>query len=223
MKLRMYLKEYDRLEESLQKEKILEQEMDMVKKRMWMIWVLSAFLLVPAGVCGAAAGTFSEPVSDWSLLGGYGITHKGLGKTKVQVQVVDLYLQYDRILFGDVGSSWYRGHHSLLVELPFTLVVDPDVSPMVGVNILGAWTFDSSDSFRPYLFGGGGILYTDADIPGLGSDINGNWQFGAGIRYRLDSGNWLRFEYRFHHISNTGAKDPNDPLNSSKFMIGVTF
>ena len=35
------------------------------------------------------------PDSYWSLLGGYGISHKGLGLTKVQVQVLDIILQYD--------------------------------------------------------------------------------------------------------------------------------
>ena len=185
-----------------------------------------AFIILFSAVVQAEEASLQvseTPDSYWSLLGGYGISHEGLGLTKVQVQVLDLILQYDRVLLKDVGSSWYKGHHSLILELPLTLVIDPDVSPMIGVNILGAWTFDSSDTLQPYFFGGGGILYTNADIPGLGSDINGKWQFGTGIRYRLESGNWLKFEYRFHHISNTGAKDPNDPLNSSKILVGVTF
>ncbi len=187
--------------------------------------VMASFILLPDFVQAEETSpqNSESPDSSWSLLGGYGISHKDLGLTKVQVQVLDLILQYDRVLLKDVGSSWYKGHHSLILELPLTLVVDPDVSPMIGVNILGAWTFDSSDTLQPYFFGGGGILYTNADIPGLGSDINGNWQFGAGICYRLESGNMLKFEYRFHHISNTGAEDPNDPLNSSKILIGMTF
>ena len=187
--------------------------------------VMASFILLPDFVQAEETSSQNSetPDSYWSLLGGYGISHKDLGLTKVQVQVLDLILQYDRVLLKNVGSSWYKGHHSLILELPLTLVIDPDVSPMIGVNILGAWTFDSSDTLQPYFFGGGGILYTNADIPGLGSDINGNWQFGAGIRYRLESGNLLKFEYRFHHISNTGAKDPNDPLNSSKFLVGMTF
>lgn len=158
-----------------------------------------------------------------SVLGGYGITHKGLGKTTQKVQVLDLIFQYDRVLLRDMGSSWYKGHHSLVLELPLTLVVDPDVNGMAGVNLIGAWTFDSSDTLQPYFFGGGGILYNNADIPGMGSDINGNWQFGAGVRYKLEKWDWLKIEYRFHHISNTGAKDPNDPLNSSKILLGLTF
>lgn len=180
------------------------------------------FLIVFLPVCADAEGVES-PDSYWTVLGGYGISHKGLGKTKQQVQVLDLILQYDHVLIRDIGSSWYRGYHSLVLELPFTLVVDPDVSPMIGVNVLAGWTFDSSETMQPYFFGGGGILYTNADIPGMGSEVNGNWQFGGGLRFKLDSGNWLKVEYRFHHISNTGAKDPNDPLNSSKLLVGFTF
>ena len=159
----------------------------------------------------------------WSLLGGYGISHTNIGKTKVQVQVLDFIPRYERILVDTIGSSWYRGHHSLLVEVPFTWVFDPDTAPMVGVNVLGAWTFTSSQEVLPYFFGGGGVVYTDANIPGLGSELNGNWQFGGGVRFKMAGGNWLSVEYRFHHISNTGAKDPNDPINSSKFLLGITF
>ena len=165
----------------------------------------------------------SAPGSYWTIYGGYGITHKGLGKTKQEVHVLDFIPQYEHVLLADVGESWYKGHHSLVLELPLTLVLDPDFDFMVGANIIGSWTFDSSDSMQPYFFGGGGILYNNAEIPGMGSDINGNWQFGGGFRLKLESGNWLKLEYRFHHISNTGAKDPNDPLNSSKFLLGWTF
>jgi hypothetical protein len=30
-------------------------------------------------------------------------------------------------------------------------------------------------------------------------------------------------EYRYHHVSNAGTAEPNEPLNSSKCLIGVTF
>jgi opacity protein-like surface antigen len=70
--------------------------------------------------------------------------------------------------------------------------------------------------------GGGGFIYTEAEIPGLGSKYNGNYQGGAGILYRLNSKYFLNAEYRFHHVSNLNTEKPNDPLNSSKFLIGVT-
>lgn len=183
------------------------------------------FLLNPLVIPAAESTSLNnENQKDfWSLYGGYGVSHKNLGKTKVEAHVLDLIPRYERVLLDNMGSSWYQGEHSLFVELPFTMVVDPVVAPMIGINIMGAWTFTSNKEVRPYMFGGGGILYTSADILGLGSEVNGNWQFGGGLRFKLESGNWMNVEYRFHHISNTGVKDPNDPLNSSKILIGVTF
>ena len=170
-----------------------------------------------------ADGKQDGPERYWTMYAGYGVTHKGLGKTKQEVHVLDFIPQYEYVLLEDVGNHWYRGHHSLVLELPVTLVVDPDVNTMIGLNVIGSWTFDVSERMQHYFFGGGGILYNNADIPGMGSDINGNWQFGGGVKFKLKTGNWLKVEYRFHHISNTGAKDPNDPLNSSKILLGWTF
>ncbi|MBI4690638.1 MAG: acyloxyacyl hydrolase, partial [Nitrospirae bacterium] len=60
------------------------------------------------------------------------------------------------------------------------------------------------------------------DITGLGSRLNGNYQIGIGTHYKLKQGLYLDTEFRLHHISNTGTKEPNDPLNSSRFLIGIT-
>jgi len=159
----------------------------------------------------------------WSFLGGYGITHCGLGKTKVQVQSVDFIPRYERFLAKTMGSSWYQGRHSLMIETPLTLVVDPDVAPMVGINFLAGWTFTGLNRIIPYAFAGGGPLYTSADIPGLGSELNGNYQAGIGIRFKTNKNYQFNIEYRFQHISNGGTKTPNDPLNSSRFLLGITF
>ena len=95
---------------------------------------------------------------------------------------------------------------------------------MVGVNLLAAYTFTAHPVWQPYIFGGGGILYSFADIPGMGSDWNGNYQFAGGLRRMLDDPiHALIFEVRYHHISNAGTEDPNVPLNSIKLMIGYTF
>lgn len=174
------------------------------------------------GVAAAGEGAPSAQ-GGWAFLAGYGITHPGMGKTKVWVETVDLIPRYERVLTDDWGSSWYRGRHSLLIELPVHLVVDPDVSPMFGVNFLACWTFTAKETWQPYLFAGGGPIYSNADIPGMGAHVNGNYQFGGGLRYKISGERYLEFEYRFHHISNGGRKDPNDPLNSSKVLVGVTF
>ena len=181
--------------------------------------VLVLFVLIPVG--GQAE---EQPGSArWTLLGGYGITHTGLGKTKLWLETVDLVGRYERVLSSRLGASWYRGYHSLLVELPLHLVIQPSADPMIGLNFLAGWTFTHWPELRPYVFIGGGPLYTGGDIPGMGARINGNYQVGAGLRFPLANRRQLVLEYRFHHVSNGGLEDPNDPLNSSKLLLGITF
>ncbi len=159
-----------------------------------------------------------------TVLGGYGFTHVGFGATRANVETVDLVVRSGRFLTSDIGRSWYRGRHGLFIELPVSFVSTPDVlSPMVGINFLANWTFTASRKIMPYIFAGGGLLYTDAEIPGLGSNLNGNYQSGGGFNYSINNSQYISVEYRLHHISNTGTKQPNDPLNSSKFLIGLTF
>ena len=94
---------------------------------------------------------------------------------------------------------------------------------MIGINFLANYTFTANEQWQPYIFGGGGPVYIFADIPGMGSNLNGNFQFGIGLGYSLNKKNRLLFEVRYHHISNAGTADPNEPLNSSKFILGITF
>jgi hypothetical protein len=57
----------------------------------------------------------------------------------------------------------------------------------------------------------------------MGAHLNGHYQCGLGIRYPLTDNHALLFEVRYHHVSNGGTEDPNDPLNSLKFLVGYTF
>jgi hypothetical protein len=160
------------------------------------------------------------------LLGGYGVTHPGLGSTEEYVETAELVLRYGRFLTDVTGRSWYRGRHELLVEVPVHMVVEPDQAPMAGVNFLACWTFTSPKRLHPYIFAGGGLLYTEADIPGMGSNLNGNYQYGLGLHYRpVNAGRayHVNIEYRFHHISNADTEEPNVPLNGSKLLVGLTF
>lgn len=172
--------------------------------------------------CADVVG-WSTVKDNWAMIGGYGQSFPGWGETSQRVETVDLVPRYNHHIIDDIGSSWYRGYHSLFFELPVSITLSPDVSSMVGVNFLAAYTFTADEKWQPYLFGGGGPVYIFADIPEMGADLNGNYQFGIGIKSPLDDVHQLLFELRYHHISNAGTKEPNDPLNSAKFLIGVTF
>jgi len=57
----------------------------------------------------------------------------------------------------------------------------------------------------------------------MGADFNGNYQFGVGLKYPWTARNSMLFELRYHHISNGGSEEPNEPLNSYKLLFGITF
>ena len=166
---------------------------------------------------------FSTAKDHWTLLGGYGTTHRNLGDTNTRVQEVDLILQYGYFLTGEAGKSWYKVRHEVLLELPFYTVFHPKDAIMTGFNVLACWDFTSSEKMVPYIFAGGGMLYTNLDIPGLGSELNGNYQAGLGLHYFIKKQAAINFNYRLHHISNANTHDPNEPLNASKFLVGMTF
>ncbi|KPK02389.1 MAG: hypothetical protein AMK71_02380 [Nitrospira bacterium SG8_35_4] len=159
----------------------------------------------------------------WTILGGYGVSHKGLGATDTRVETADIILRYGRFLTGELGTSWYKGRHEILIEVPFRTVVHPETAIMTGINFLATWNFTAGDSIIPYILVGGGPVYTNLDIPGLGAELNYSYQGGAGLHYFISKNRSINVNYRLHHISNAGTADPNEPLNSSRILVGVTF
>ncbi|MFN2355033.1 MAG: acyloxyacyl hydrolase [Desulfopila sp.] len=191
------------------------------------ITCLSLLLFLAVAMCdrvdSVEAAEFDSSNDTWAILGGYGQSFPGWGETSQRVKTIDITPRYAHIIFNNLGSGWYKGHHSIFLESPLSYVTTPDTSAMVAINFLAAYTFTAGSLYQPYLFGGGGPVYSFADIPGMGSELNGNYQFGLGVKYAYHPHHDLLFELRYHHISNGGSEDPNDPLNSLKFMLGVTF
>lgn len=166
---------------------------------------------------------FGNAKGHWTLLGGYGNTLTHLGDTQDRVQEVDVILQYGHFLTKEAGRSWYKVRHEVMVELPFSAVFDPNGAIMAGINILACWDFTASDKVVPYVFAGGGLVYTNLDLQGLGRELNGNYQTGTGIHYFANKKTALNFNFRLHHISNANTAEPNEPLNSIKFLVGMSF
>jgi lipid A 3-O-deacylase len=162
--------------------------------------------------------------SQWSLLLGYGESYPGFRETRTRVRDTDLLLKYGHFLSGEKGDSWVRGRHELIIEVPVYIVTSPKPAAMTGVDFLFCWNFTSfSKRVVPYLFAGGGPLFTNLDLPNdLGSKLNGNIQAGIGAQFFLNKNIAFDFNVRYHHISNGATASPNVPLNSSKVLIGIS-
>jgi len=155
----------------------------------------------------------------WSLLVGGGTSHPGWGKTEEKVETVDLLLRYTKINPQIRGKDWYRHQRNLLIEIPVHFLTSPSEPPMFGLYFSGQLLFRPGADLQPYLFAGGGPVYTEASIPGTSSNLKGAYQAGVGFKFPVGDARWS-LEYRYHHVSNGGIEKPNDPLNSSKVLLG---
>jgi len=183
---------------------------------------VSLLLVASLPVCSFAF-TFDTSRDYKAFMVGYGQSIPGWGLTTERVETIDLIPRYNHVIFPDLGSGWLKGEYSAIVELPIHVVYRPVVSSMIGINFLACYTFTSDKDWRPYIFGGGGPVYSFADIPGMGAQMNGNYQFAIGLAHPISATQSLLTEIRYHHISNAGSTEPNVPLNSIKFIVGLTF
>lgn len=167
---------------------------------------------------------FPAASSEYSFLAGYGITHKGFGATRTRVQTVDFIGRYGYFLSDQMGHGWYRGQFEHVVELPLHLVVDPRTRIMTGANLLANWKFTglAQDRLFPYAFAGGGVLFVDLGLPTMGSRLDFSYGGGTGLQYLWRKDLAFSGEYRYHHISNADTAEPNEPLNSSKILFGIS-
>lgn len=192
-----------------------------IKPGVVVVW---SWLCLLATTSVARAAELATATGELALLGGYGITHRNLGETRSEVQTIDGIFRYGHFLSGELATgSWYQVRHELLFELPLHLVVAPRTRLMTGFYLLGSWKFTGMKDLGlyPYAFGGGGPLYNDLGLASQGTRLNFSYQGGAGLQYLSDPGTAFLVEWRYHHVSNAGTAEPNEPLNSSKFLLGV--
>jgi hypothetical protein len=186
------------------------------------IWLI-IFIFFHSSVSTLLAAEVATAKSEAALLTGYGITHRYFGATRTQVQTWDLIARYGYFLSQEAGvGSWYQGRHELLMEIPYHLAIDQGGRSMTGGYLLGSWKFTSIKDLVPYIFAGGGVLFVDLGLPSMGSRLDYSFQGGTGLQYFIRPDVALLAEYRYHHISNAGTASPNEPLNSSKLLLGVT-
>lgn len=187
-------------------------------------FLVIAALLVLFSVSTASANGLETAKSEVALLTGYGITHRDFGATRTQVQTWDAIARYGYFLSDVIGQgSWYQGRHELLMEIPYHLAIDQGGRSMTGGYLLGSWKFTNIENLAPYIFAGGGVLFVDLGLPSMGTKLDFSYQAGTGLQYLVRKDLGLMAEYRYHHISNAGSASPNEPLNSSKILLGISF
>jgi lipid A 3-O-deacylase len=121
------------------------------------------------------------------------------------------------------GRSWYRGNFEFVLEGTFLYMSEPKSGIVGGIAPGLRYNFLTGTRFIPFFFAGVGFIALDADLARQSDGLNFILQSGVGLHYFISQQTALTGEWRFHHISNASIHDKNAGINSSLFMLGVTF
>jgi lipid A 3-O-deacylase len=122
-----------------------------------------------------------------------------------------------------LGESWYRGNFELLLEGTFLYMLEPKSGIAGGLAPVVRYNFWTGTRIIPFLQAGAGVIALDADLRRQADGLNFILQSGLGLHIFLSPSTAVTGEWRFHHISNAGIHDRNAGINSSLFMLGLTF
>jgi lipid A 3-O-deacylase len=133
-------------------------------------------------------------------------------------------------LFGlfDYGKVWRNNAPEALrfkVEGNVGTTTRPDKRLIVSANIFSLYYINilASETFKPYVEGGIGIIYTDFKVDGQGLRFNFNPQLGIGAEIDAASKNPLLLSLRLHHVSNGGLDKDNRGINAVTINLGRFF
>lgn len=193
---------------------------------------LSYLTLLMFSICATRAVS-AEPVGPYfpvgtqevGLTAGYLLPHRLTKDHVTKQQGPALMPSWGIILHEPVGDGWYRGQTSVGAEFVYIQFREPMLTHGVGFTPKIKYTFVALNRLRPYVEFAGGPFWTDlgGKIPEESSEFNFILTAGFGLSWFVTNRTALNVGYRFHHISNAGARMPNLGINSSLPFGGFAF
>jgi len=180
--------------------------------------VVLACLLLNAGEVRAQAGPEGggNEVQVWTG-GGH-----GLNGSSSDTGVWNLGVRYGWVLTDAVGPGPLRGRFEYAVDVvpAFLLTQRNGTAYGLGLNPIGVkWNFAGRQSVTPYVELGGGLLFSNTQVPPGTSRVNFTPSGALGLHFLRSKYNWSA-EVRFMHISNAGLATPNPGINTIQVRLG---
>ncbi len=120
-------------------------------------------------------------------------------------------------------DRWYAGSLSLVLEGVYLHTFDPHHGDCGGVDVLFRDHFLALGRFVPFVELGAGMVGIDFDLQKQRDGFDFTLAAGAGAHIFLTQVTALTLEWRIHHISNAGIHKPNDGINTTHFLGGLSF
>ena len=131
--------------------------------------------------------------------------------------------RYGWVITAPHGPGLLRGRFEYAVDaVPVFMIFQPtNTAYGAAVNPFALiWDFDTHGRIVPYLDLGGGVLFTNTQVPAGTSKINFTTAGGVGLHFLTSKVTWSA-DVRFMHISNAGLETPNPGINTVQLRLGL--
>lgn len=158
------------------------------------------------------------------LMGGYSIPHKIFAPRSANVHFAPLLFQIGYTVTDVHGPFPVRGSLELLLEPTFMITTSPSTTFGEGASLLLRYNFVTGTRWVPFFDLGMGILHWNLRLPDiLATQFNFMLQTGPGLHYFATDHLAITGQVRLHHISNADTEKPNIGVNSSVYLLGVSY
>jgi hypothetical protein len=182
--------------------------------------ILAFAILLPSFAQSLAQSAPEQGASEVQLWAAGG--HSVPGGT-ADTEVFDAGLRYGWVLAGPHLPSILRGRFEYAVDIVPVFVIFQPANTAYGISLnpLGLkWNFERHRYLSPYLELGGGILFTNHNVPKFTNNVNFTPSAALGTHILGDKYNWS-IELRYLHISNAGLSTVNPGLNTVQVRLGI--
>jgi opacity protein-like surface antigen len=188
-------------------------------------FLLGSLLAAPVPGASAQERMLQAGTVSLGLVGGFSFSHEGSRDAETDtVNGIHVLPQLGILATDEVGAAWARGNLAFLAEPTLIRLDDGKHSSTVGgLAVMGRWLFRGTGTLRPYLEAGVGLLGGETDFRQTSCDTNYIIQGGPGVLLFVNPNTALGLGYRFQHLSNAGSCDENLGLNSSVFLLGLSY
>ena len=175
-------------------------------------------------------------LKEFGILTGYANTNAADKDDYVTLPMIfRLGIDFDK--YGLGFSDWFQrgakfffhkdyrpaGTTEFLIEPFVSYVPSPDTNAEAGLVLLFKYAWPVTERFHPYIFNGGGVMYTTQHLREQSTQWNFTPQMGAGFSYFLNKNQALNVEFRYRHFSNANRKLPNDGINQNFILAGISW
>lgn len=123
----------------------------------------------------------------------------------------------DEHLGWDPPGEWYG------FFMPYLGVItepDDNIELSCAVGFRGIFPLDHT--WRPYIYGGGGPMYTTQHTLEQSTQLNFGSFAGCGMEYRFEGSRSISLHYAIRHFSNASVEDPNDGVDINAWAVAYT-